>query len=105
LNGDWGPGSAYVGDEERWNWRWLLIGVEVNDAFDAGVLAFFNDQQRELMRQPPMDVIDMMLGFMPDSVTDAVLKRAAEAHVRLFPPKIAAREGNVITGNFGKRKC
>ena len=98
-----GPGSEYVGDLERWNWRWLFAGTEINSPFDLGVSKFFNDEQRRLMQLPPLEALEHIQTFLPDDVTGEVLKRGAEAHARLSPQKVTAREDNVIFGNFGKR--
>lgn len=99
-----GPGSAFVGDPERWNWRYALFGTVIDDDVDAGIVSFFNEHQRAAMAQTPEEVLEWFEEVLPERVTDAVRARLTEAQARLYPPKISAREGNVITANFGAKK-
>lgn len=102
-----GPGSNFVGDLERWNWRWLLVGTALNPAYDLGLASFFNDSQRRLMTLPPAEALGHLVTFMPDDITDEVWNRVDDYTTRLFKlpatPLVKSREGNVIIGNFGKK--
>jgi hypothetical protein len=98
-----GPGAIFLGDRERWNWRWLIIGEELNQAFDNALVAFFNDEQRRLMQQPPIVAITRLKEVLPAVVTREAEDRATEAQLRLFPISVAFRDGNVVFGNFGRR--
>lgn len=102
-----GPGAKFLGDQELWNWRYLLYGTELNDAADTALILFFNEAQRDLMRMPPLDALDALRGFMDDKVTPEIAQRALEAQFRLLPPvpaMVEKVEDNVVYANFGRKK-
>ena len=98
-----GPGAVFLGDQERWNWRYLMKGLEINDFYDKSLLKHFGEGQYEAMQETPEEAIEYLMECFPERITDAILTRAAEAQRRLFPPKILCRDENVIYPNFGKK--
>jgi len=98
-----GPGAAFAGDIEKWNWRYLLRGTEVDDNFDYGLEHIFNDAQRSLMQREPLEAAEALDTFIDKKVMEGVWQRAQEAHDRLFPPLIASIKDNVIHANFRRK--
>lgn len=98
-----GPGAGFVGDLERWNWRYLVKGVVPAPAYDIGLTAHFGNEQIRLMRLPPLEALVKIKIAIPELATDEIMARATEAQTRLFAPLVASREDNVITVNFGRK--
>jgi hypothetical protein len=98
-----GPGAVFLGDQERWNWRYLIKGLEINDFYDKALLKHFDESQYEAVQDTPEMAIEFIIECLPDRLTDDVLMRATEAQRRLFPPKVLFRDANVIYPNFGQK--
>lgn len=99
-----GPGAKFLGDLERWNWRYFMFGLKPDDDADTGIVSFFNEHQRAMMQEPPAEALVWLEEVIPERVTEEIRARMLEAQTRLYPPKIKAREGNIITANFGARR-
>lgn len=99
-----GPGTLFVGDLEKWNWRWVFRGDALDTHYDMGLNAYFNEQQRSTMQMHPSQALAALEFCMPDQVTDAVRRRLQEAQHRWDGPMILARNANVITANFGRHR-
>lgn len=95
-----GPGAGFLGDLERWNWRWALQGTTLNASFDDALSAYFNEAQRRLMRMEPAVALISLEAIVPSQITEAVRARLGEAQARLFGPRVVAQDGNVIRVNF-----
>lgn len=80
-----GPGALFLGDEERWNWRYSFMGTKINEGYDHGVVTYFNDAQREIMRQTPAFALTLLKSVLTQAVTPEVEQRLLEAQARLFP--------------------
>lgn len=100
ISGCEGPGAIFVGDVERWNWRWLLHGTKVDPDKDLALLTFFNENQRELMKLEPIKAAEILDTYLPRDLMPGVWERATEAQDRLYPPVVATVRNNVIHVNF-----
>jgi len=95
-----GPGALFLGDLERWNWRYTLIGTVENYKFDEALQCYFNDAQRKLMRMDPLSVLSFLVNSMPSLVNDGVKERLLESQARFVNGRVAAVDGNVISVLF-----
>lgn len=96
--------SDYIlADTLMWNWRWVGTGDKENRGVDESIKRFFSDELREYVCLAPLDALE---AFEADGIfqgrTEEPYKRLRDAHARLFPERVAKREGNVITVNFGR---
>lgn len=98
-----GPGAAFLGDTEMWNWRWLRVGEVDNAAVDSAIIGHFNNALRDAMTKTPAEVYLWMQQCLPSLFSEAVQERLIDAQTRLYPPVIAKRDGNLIFANFGRR--
>ena len=98
-----GPGEAFVGDLERWNWRYLNKGTAPAAGFDVGVTKHFNEAMRAMMRLTPVDAMETIEIHLPGHITDEIRARMMEAQMFWFPPRILDRVDNVIFANFKRR--
>lgn len=98
-----GPGAVFLGDVEKWNWRWTRMGTEPCPAIDNAINVHFNESQRYLMRQAPGDVLVWMESFTPEFVDEFTRERLIDAQTRLFPPLIVRRDGNIVFASFGHK--
>ena len=98
-----GPGALFLGDLEKWNWRWTRLGDVPCQAMDGAINLYFNEAQRELMREPPGDVLLWMAARTPDLLDELTKERLIDAQTRLFPPLIVRRDGNIIFASFSRK--
>lgn len=98
-----GPGAVFVGDLERWNWRYLIKGLALASAYDNALKINFGAEQGRLMGLPPVEALARLKVVLPDLITEEVEARGIEAQARLFPPLVASRDENVIFVNFGRK--
>lgn len=98
-----GPGAVFLGDLERWNWRYLIKGLALASAYDNALVTNFGAEQRRLMGLPPVEAMNRLNVALPDLFTEEAVARCIEAQARLFPPLIANRDENVIFVNFGRK--
>lgn len=97
-----GPGALFLGDTERWNWRYAMIGTEINHDFDKALMSYFNETQRNLMKREPVEALDFLSSTIPSSVTDVVRRRMVEAQRRFDVGRILEVKENVIRVSFGR---
>lgn len=99
-----GPGHAFIGDVEMWNWRWLMIGEGLNEAFDEALAANFNSSQRRLMEKPPAEALETLEEVVPTLINDEIRHRAWDAQRRIDQigkAHAVKQDGNVYRVNFG----
>lgn len=96
-----GPGARYLGDNERWNWRYAVIGTEVNEDFDQALVAYFNDAQRKLMQQEPALALEFFRSHLPTLHTPAMVERLTTAQAAVVAGTVQSVVGNVINVKFG----
>lgn len=97
-------GIGFNGDQQRWNWRFMVKGLDPAPAYDKALLTHFNQYQREGMTWEPAKAVDWFANMLPQQMNEEIAARMAEAQARLFPPLVALREGNVVFANFGGLK-
>lgn len=95
-----GPGALFLGDLERWNWRYALIGTTEDYKFDEALQCYFSDAQRTLMRMDPLSALNFLEVSMPSLVNDGVKERLLESQERFVNGRITAVDGNVISVLF-----
>lgn len=98
-----GPGAAFLGDTQMWNWRWLRVGEAANVAADSAIIGHFNSALRGVMMKPPAEAYLWMQEHLPSIFSEVMQERLIDAQARLYPPVIAKRDGNLIFANFGRR--
>ena len=97
-----GPGANFLGDMEKWNWRWTKMGTVPCQSIDGAINLHFNDSQRYLMTLPPAEALLWLEQHVPSMVDDVTRERLIDAQTRLFPPLIVKRDGNIIFATFKK---
>lgn len=96
-----GPGALFLGDLERWNWRWLVRGEAIDVDFDQALVAYFNDSQRRIMQMEPTSALEFLVKHLPTVVTAEVRSRAEQAQAWLDSPSLES-DGNVVFAKFGR---